>query len=446
MLALRNQLKMLQNDTGATPAARAQARVLLDSKDWNRAFDMLIDASIQNGEWTRAVVLLEAMIGEGIPADPGKHAKLLRDAKPTFRISKHLDLSTGQRTGEPSINLEEEDRKSKTADWVGRLPGVVQKGATTWTGTVKRFLPEVNAGIDAGIAAGSASELVPAHVLCASFSPDWLDSTESSSGSGSGSSKESGISGLAASQAEAFRRIHDYHHATMHRRPIVSLSLSPKRTVIGRTAPETVNSLQHLFDTFGTPGMPRSPVYIFLRPVVAELDALLMLFSFGTSHPKDVILLRSEEAEGINSLTDECRARGDQPLSHCIASTLADLPVGVVINSSAFFANGTDLLNATPLDFETTIGAMIPSSDGLDAGLSAEVGADDSVPEEWTDWLQQQQLQRMVRCEKGTVRLDAVEHHPATSTHNVFRARVLDDKEVAVDLWLTDERGVAECD
>merc|ERR1712129_215505 len=218
-----------------------------------------------------------------------------------------------------------------------------------------------------------------------------------------GSSKESSISGLAVSQAEAFRRIHDYHHATMHRRPIVSLSLSPKRTVIGTTAPESVNSLQHLFDTFGTPGMPRSPVYIFLRPVVAELDALLMLFSFGASHPTDVFLLRSEEAEGINSLTDECRARGDQPLSHCVASTLANLPVGVVLNSSELFANGTDLLNATPFDFESTIGAMIPSSDGLDAGLSAEVGVDDSVPTAWKDWLQQQRLQRMVRCEKGTV-------------------------------------------
>mmetsp|Transcript_37356 Transcript_37356/g.74076 ORF Transcript_37356/g.74076 Transcript_37356/m.74076 type:complete len:1029 (+) Transcript_37356:206-3292(+) len=450
VFALRKQLRMLEHDKVATPAARAQATVLLKSKDWNTVFDILIDTALQNGEWTRAVNLLETMMDEGLPADTTKYAHVLQDGKLSHRIKQHLDLSSGMHSREPILDPDLQDHQSRKVDWVQRLPWIVQKDSA------KQTRARVPQKVNAATAPDSASELVPAHVLCASLSPEWLDRAQRSSSSSSSSSsnrgRESGnadfLSRVALSRQEAFRRIHDFHHATMHRRPIISLSLLPQHTVIGRSTPETVDSLQELFETFGTPGLPRCPVYVFLRPVAAELDALLMLFSLGASHPAGVILLRSEEAEGVDSLTDECRARGDQPLSDCITSTLNSLPVGVVLNSTLLVANGTNLLNATPWDFETTIGATTPSSEEPDEEIveDEEDDEEDGAPATWTKWLQKQQLQRIVRCEKGTVRLDAVAHQQAMSKDETFRARVLDNRDVAVDLWLTDELGVPEFD
>merc|ERR1719362_723321 len=125
VLGLRNQLRTLETDTSATPAARAQATVLLGDVTWRQVFDLLIDAAVQAGEWIRAVNLLEVMMDEGIPTDPTKHeqAQLLQDAKPALRISQHLDLSD-------EILPEGQNLSSKKYDWTNRLPQTLQKQDT----------------------------------------------------------------------------------------------------------------------------------------------------------------------------------------------------------------------------------------------------------------------------------------------------------------------------
>ena len=50
-------------------------------EQWTKTYDLLIDAAIWKGEWSRAVGLLKQVVDLGFPVDTEKRRRLLQDMK-----------------------------------------------------------------------------------------------------------------------------------------------------------------------------------------------------------------------------------------------------------------------------------------------------------------------------------------------------------------------------
>lgn len=466
LVALRQKLQRMKADTSLTQAARKQAALALDEPEnhqiWWKAFHFLIDAATYAGLWLRSVRLVEETVELGLPVDPYKHARMLRECKASVRNSQGFGVPRDPET------------KAAQAKWVETLPAVIrdmrhgsiaqgralslastkisyeQEEATRWPGAERAHEQAQNKEETNTLAA-------PAHLLCATFSPDWLDADRPGPVGGSSVLGQC-LDKQQILPADAYRVVHDFYHATVFRRGIVSMRHQPGTRIIVSTALLDADELSKLFMTFGSPGETPGLCYVFTRCAALQLDLLLGLMAVAAEHPDQVLLLRSQSDERqFSALAAECRERGDRPLSYCLASTLVGLPPAVLINSQVMVADAVDLEGSSPDDFEDNLRALVAESFKVpEAGSEAEDDDDeeDDGREElsargksatamaWVSWLRSQCLERVLRCQGSKVRLDGSRQAPVLTQADVFRARVLDNGQVAVDLWLDEEDGV----
>jgi len=301
-------------------------------------------------------------------------------------------------------------------------------------------------------------ELLPPHIFYASLDPHWLADEGSSSSSGSSITRtntsdsvisasglfERCLTAAPVSSYDAYLAVHDYHHATVHRRDLISLSVEPQTDVVGRNAPENLQSLRELFEGFGYPGQQGSPIYVFMAPSACDLDALLALLAAASAFPGRLFLLRpATDAEELKGLSEACRSRGNRPLSFCLTSLLVSLPAAIILNSKVFLCNGENIRSATPRQFETSLRKVLKSSWRTASHAShnddypvAESGS--RVAALWRSWLKEQELQQLVRCEQGVTRLDGSMSVPALSLSEMFVARAREN-HIQVELWTEDD-------
>lgn len=488
--ALRARIMAAVKDPSLTPSERAKARSALEDpmqvRNWAQAFQILTTASMWNGEWFHGVDLLEEMVDSGLPIDVRKHGRLLQDASPGLRFRAGLEPSAdSSRPGEDLVEDEEERlRREAQDDWLRSVPNVRGDVPAASLLTISPD-PKVRARSSTSLTAEAveaapqgerpAPPLVPPHVFCASFSPNWLLGSPAVSNESASELSARCLRSGEASPEDCYRAIHDYHHATVHRRDLVALRLAQGRAIVGRTAPETVESLRQLFETFGQPGAWAGTTYVFMRPAAASFAALVALLAASAAHPDSVLLVRCGEPDAATSLEAECKALGARPLMMALASVLSALPAAVLVNGSALVApalvsgDGSETLVAgNPEDFDAALRCAVAQATaqsqqasslsqstafGAAAAALAEGGLAEAAaqrpptatpPGAWQSWLRKQGLRQLVRCAQGAVRLDSTQHMPALSRAEFFRVRALDEGRVVVDLWIEEEGGVAE--
>mmetsp|Transcript_70245 Transcript_70245/g.195523 ORF Transcript_70245/g.195523 Transcript_70245/m.195523 type:complete len:1102 (+) Transcript_70245:343-3648(+) len=482
IVKLRATLKNAARDPARSQVERARARSALEDpvevRNWAQAYQLLVDAATWKGEWQHGVELVERMVAMGLPVDMQKHGRVLQDVAPRSRFNAVACGSLGgvvEKTGGAA-------QRSTQTDWARRASNYVASSATGAAGSGARMARP--AGLLGGISPdpqirlrGSVStwtypggleqsgempfSLVPPHMLCASFSPNWL------SGAPPGGTQSQGdvlfrrcFSGHEIKLADIYQAIHDYHHATVHRRLLPSLRLARGQTAIVGTTPKSVASLRGFFESFGDPGA--GTVYLFMCPAEMDLQALATLLSAAAAFPSAVLLVRSSFAgDQSEALLQECKVVGVGALSLALESVIAGLPVAVLLNSSVLVACGSrDLVKETPDDFEVSLRAALEPGSGTAGAKAADEDQDpeDQDPDSersgttdavasrksWTSWLTDQNLRQLLRCRGGTVRLDSTLHRPALSTSEFFRVRGIGDGQIVVDLWIDEVGSVAE--
>jgi len=425
-LGLRRRLTATVEDGASTPAARNQALVSLQDPDevrnWTLAYHFLIEAATAMGDNARAVKVLEDMVEQGLPINIDKHAALLDDAEESVRFKfggAHTSFLPP-----PAFEEDEEMEQRRTAqtEWVRRVPRM--RAALTAVRHVPQLGAQANAGSPPAVRrgqwqlgqVGDQAIQIPPHLFCASFDPSWLqDKAQSDRMSGL---FERCLAGEPASYQDCYRAIHDHHHATVHLRELASVRLPTGHVLIGRTAAETIETLQDLFSTFGEPGKPNSASYVFMRPSAASFDAHIALLAAGALYPDKVLLVQSEEIEAFESLSKECQSRGARSLSYAIVSSLENMPAAALLNSKVLIAHGRDLEHSEPEVFESELRSALFVSSGQNIVERAQ----GSGPAAWQAWLRQHQLRQLIRCDKETdlVRLDGTQHLPAISQAPFF--------------------------
>jgi len=459
VLDLRQSLLRISKDSLVTEAAAAAAQQQLELKEtWTKVYHLLVDAAVYNAEWTQAVALIEELTAYGLPVNYYKHARLLQDVSSSTR---HLAALQGDQLplADPDWNAVPESEKVQLRAqrrWSSQVPNV-QKGITA--GQIQEVsVPEEELR--------DASLLLPPHVFSASFYPSWLDG-------GDGEMEEhldlklwkscrKQLQNAAEAPHEVSARkgheiLYVYHHATVHRRPLVSVSLPTSRPLIGRTVPESLETLRELFETTGWPGQSGA-VYIFMRPGAAKLDAFLAMLAAAAAYPEDVFLLRSEDPGDAANLALECRERKCRSMSFFVSSTLKRLPAAVLVNRRFLIANSADVIKTTCGHFEESFRrALVDQPVAGEAQVlpeqeQSEEDPDDEEEQEnrgdaasvWVSWLRRNRLHQMMRYDGDNLRLDGLMHRPALSKGISFRARAQKTGEVSVDLALpelSDEDG-----
>ncbi|CAE7536298.1 unnamed protein product, partial [Symbiodinium necroappetens] len=330
----RDRLRRISTDASVTQAGREAARQELKNKrHWTKAYYLLIDAALWKDEWVRAVSLVKDLVDQGLPAHPVRHARLVRDLKFYYAGSEQdagvgvdadvVFLRVPDSEGSSPASAEEKPRK----DWITRVPNIPRP--------VESLEPPMT----------STSEQIPLHVLAASFAPQWIYSGSTSFNLDSIPDlckrmlgRLEGEDAFAVDPKAAYSLIYAYYHTTLHRRPVVSRQIPAREEILARAEPETIESLQELFDSKGWPG--RAPHgYLFMRPASANLDALLVLLGLAASHPESVLLLRSEDSQNRRFLADECKTRRYRALAVTLSSTLAAMPAAALVNTRMLVAS-----------------------------------------------------------------------------------------------------------
>eukprot|EP00435_Cladocopium_sp_Y103_P018654 s1033_g4.t1 len=190
---------------------------------------------------------------------------------PTKKAKLRMLASFGAVCVKPEGCLQPESAKVQfraQRRWSSQVPNV-QKGIVA--GAQERVLESERQ---------EASLLLPPHVFSASFYPSWLDgadgemeehldlklwkscrkqiqnaSKELRGGGGARAhgpiGKSQGVASHQVSPRKGHEILYVYHHATVHRRPLVSVSLPPSRPLIGRTLPESLETLLGLKKSLG---------------------------------------------------------------------------------------------------------------------------------------------------------------------------------------------------
>lgn len=470
--------------------------------NWKKAYHMLVDAAIWNSESPRGVRLLEDSILQGVPIIPAKHAQMLMNSSPSIRMKAGLlDDMVAYRPLYDRNDPDEVERREAQMTWMRRSP-VLQNSRSELVHN-NTALTRTSSGSLAGPDIGAETlHVVPPHVFCASFSPVWL-----SGGAKSSCTPDELLDRILACEggsSDYYRVVHDHYHATVHRRELTTIRVNPGRIVLGRTAEETTESLQVLFNAFGRPGEPNAPIYLFLRPEAASLDGLLTMLAAGAAHPSSVFVLRpaaprpvldtsdeasskedaveSSDAEGQSSpdersgssssalatsssaslasqrgvedgpamsvsatkrLAEECKNRGERSLSFALLSTIKHLSAGALLNDKGLVLNDEQVLEGSPVDFED---ALRRSLGDVAAGyIGDRFRPSTNSALSWQRWLESHGIRQLIRCEGDTIRLDCSLHKPALSRAEFFRVRSVDARgDLAVDLWMEDDGVVAE--
>eukprot|EP00439_Symbiodinium_sp_Y106_P053143 s1271_g7.t1 len=329
----RDRLRRISTDASVTQSGQEAARQeLINKRHWTKTYYLLIDAALWKDEWVRAVSLVKDLVDQGLPVHPVRHARLVRDLKFYYAGSEQ---NAGVGADADVLFLQVPDSESSTAsaagkpgkDWITRVPNIPR--------TVQSLEPPTT----------SSSEQMPLHVLAASFAPQWIYAGSSSLNLDSIPDlckrmlgRLEGEEAFVADPQAAYSLIYTYYHTTLHRRPVVSRHIPAREEILARAEPETIESLQELFDSKGWPG--RAPHgYLFMRPASANLDALLVLLGLAASHPESVLLLRSEDSENRRLLADECKTRRYRALAVTLSSTLAAMPAAALVNTRMLVAS-----------------------------------------------------------------------------------------------------------
>eukprot|EP00931_Biecheleriopsis_adriatica_P073504 TRINITY_DN47773_c0_g1_i1.p1 TRINITY_DN47773_c0_g1~~TRINITY_DN47773_c0_g1_i1.p1 ORF type:complete len:1091 (-),score=226.73 TRINITY_DN47773_c0_g1_i1:69-3233(-) len=462
---LRRNLETIAKGGSSTPAAQMAAKQQLQKvKHWTRAYYELIEAAVYNAEWSRGVRLVQELVKLGLPADPAKHARLLEDVEGgcNFIHSAYKGVQQSE-----FVEASEERKVRLRADymWAQEVPNVhvgivpASSSQTSEASASQSFEEEQIRRIRA----------LPPHIFSASFYPGWLNGSTTINDSEfshaklwerfrarvqQSSSMELESENYDDEVVESYWVLYAYHHATVHRRPLVSLSLPAKRPLVGRVLPESLNSLRELFTSMGWPGMAGSAIYVFMMPASASLDALLAILAAAAAHPESVYLLRSQDEGGMAALSGECRHRKNRPLSFSLASTLKKLSSALLVNSRLLITNSEDVMMTTCPEFDQAFRASLverrieeedPTADASDSS-DEEEDDDPDKPEKtgsastvWVKWLRTQRLHQMIRYDGTRLRLDGVMHRPALSEEGFFRVRNEKD-QVSVDLPMPEEK------
>lgn len=452
---LRHKLLQICKDPLVKEAAQAAARQQLEqTESWRKVYHLLVDAAVFNAEWTVAVNVLEEMIDHGLPVNYSKHARLLEDVGISTR---HMAAVQGGSNSLPALSPEwtnaselEKVQLRARRRWSSEVPNV-HKGITPMS---KAPLVPVNRA--------EASLSLPSHVFSASFYPGWSDGGQGeveehpelklwqSCREQIQNASEEMFPEVTARRRRGHEILYVYHHATVHRRSLVSISLPPSRPLIGRVLPESLETLRELFETTGWPGQSGA-VYVFMRPGAAKLDAFLAMLAAATAYPEDVFLLRSEDPGDASNLALECRERQCRAISFSLSSTLKRLPTAALVNRRFLVANSADVIKTTCAEFEDSLRRVMVDQPA--PGETMEVPDKEPDGEEenrgdaatvWVQWLRRNGLHQIIRYDGENLRLDGVAHRPALSKAEFFRARAQKGSEVSVDLALpelSDEDG-----
>ena len=98
-------------------------RVAVDFKK-RQVYDILIDARLWNGEWSKAAALLKDVVEMGFPVDVVKHRRLLQDLKDFYGGSDGALGILAEVVPEQTLSLEEEmdPDKQRQRQWLARVP------------------------------------------------------------------------------------------------------------------------------------------------------------------------------------------------------------------------------------------------------------------------------------------------------------------------------------
>jgi len=456
----RSRFEAVIRDPSVTGAARFEAFQRLNDaqavSSWRRCYFYMIDACVYTDDWYRGVKVMEEMIRKGLPPDSQRHAQMLKECSPEVKSMLPPGAFTELEDAGKYELAELRLSVSQQMEWRRTLPNLSTKEilqGQIWKGDQPQSLHTI-------LTSRSRSRpreinsvdlpnlytplLVPPHVFCANFSPEWIPGDSKGSDPTSSRSRfeivDAVLDGGTVNSKEAYRIVHDFHHATSHRRKLEALHLPENSNVLARRVPESPATLR-LFAQFGRPGERNSPVFVFLRPSTMDLQALLALLALGAEHPGQVFLLEGpEEAleDGMVRLGDQCRSQqyADALLSYALISMIQSLPGAVLVNAQLMITASTEnLLSERPEDFEISLRRTLHQT---------QTAAFDAPT--WGSWLSRQKLRQLVRCGPGDVgvRLDGVLHQPAVSKAELFRVRSLREEEVAVDLWLEEQNALFE--
>ena len=131
-------------------------------------YDILIDAALWNGEWSRAVALLKDVVDLGFPVDLVKHRRLVQDLK-DFYTGKDAAIGIAAEVI-AAEQLPEETRTSTTQRerWLAKVSDSARYADSSGAGST-------------GLVTSKAAmvDYMSLQAFAASFSPHWLDGVRS---------------------------------------------------------------------------------------------------------------------------------------------------------------------------------------------------------------------------------------------------------------------------
>jgi len=464
---LWQRLELTSTDEALVEAERDKAVAQLrDARSvlyWSQAFNELIQAAEEEQQHSRAIDLAEFLLKRGLDIDRLQYGHIVKQADPDAQIVSEIGRNAASTMPPGAASDDEDTRKLRRQ----------QEQRRAWL----RWSPPPPH--PAKTSADRSTGEIPPYAICASFGKSWLggaqEIVDKSTSSREIAERLLSVSNEFVTVEDCFRVLHDFHHATVRRRGMLTLTLhryTRDWEVIVRSTPETLTSLHELIASFGHPWDHNAPVYVFTRAAACSFDALVALLALAACQPQRVLLLGCNEmASHMANLRSECTERGGEALWHGFASLLGGLSKAMTINDRILLVSGVAASwPASPQAFEKFLRSMIsgdpssPSSSDThqlllahkgsgDGGKDAEEfqrsnassllqwrGSSGTPSTEWRLWLRSQGLQSIVRCSGTVVRLDGVEHAPAVSQAELFRIRVLQKtNKTRVDLWLEDD-------
>lgn len=431
--SFRKNLQAAAQNVSVTSVARQVAKSQLQrQRQWTKVYDILIDAALWNGEWSRAVALLKDVVDLGFPVDLVKHRRLVQDLK-EFYGGK--DAAIGIAAEVIAADKELPDPTTTGREWLAKVSASSRYADSSGTMVASK---------------AAMVDYMSLQAFAASFSPHWLDGVRSGATTALPElCKEMLLSAESSETLDAsaaYEILHVYYHATVHRRAVVPLKLDRGQHLHLRSnALETVSTLRELFDLNGWPtGQLESPRYVFLRPNAFALDAFLLLLGLASSYPHSILFLREAdladlapetptEASGLPVTKQSLQRQWSRALTVTIGATMRTFPAALLLNSRTMLATGD--LNLSSSDFERKLRDALAGRDPSSVEEEFVPNKEDQATEAWSAWLQRQGLSRLLRHDsRGALRSDGVTTKAARLEIQNFRLKGMADGQVDVDL------------
>ena len=127
----------------------------------SEVYDILIDAALWNGEWSRAVALLKDVVDLGFPVDLVKHRRLVQDLK-EFYGGK--DAAIGIAAEVIAADKELPDPTTTGREWLAKVSASSRYADSSGTMVASK---------------AAMVDYMSLQAFAASFSPHWLDGVRS---------------------------------------------------------------------------------------------------------------------------------------------------------------------------------------------------------------------------------------------------------------------------